>query len=169
MASCDNVLPLIEPGWIGVEIGVQWGISALAMLEHGVRFLYLVDPWVTYEGYGAPSPAADAVEEQNFRMCLERLAPYNDGRHFELLRGHSEHAAPLIPNNLDFVWIDGNHGYSWVKKDIQLYWPKISNGGLLCGHDYGNDPSFDVNRAVDEFAVGRNLLKLGDMCWAVQK
>ena len=169
MASCDNILPYIKPGWVGAEIGVQWGISAVAFLVHGVRFMYLVDPWKTYDGYGAPSPQADEVEEANFRRCRDTLSTYdNSCRYYAILRMPSEEAARFIPNDLDFVWVDGNHGYHWVKDDLWRYWPKIRPGGVLCGHDYGLDPMFDVNRAVNEFAGG-GLLALGNMCWVIQK
>ena len=166
--SCKNVLPYIQPGWVGVEIGVQWGVSALTFLQHGC-FMYLTDPWVCYDGYGIPGSELDLIEEDNFKQCRGRLAPYDDGKHFAILRMHSEQAVRFIPDNLDFVWIDGNHGYRWVKKDIELYWPKIKPGGLLCGHDYGNDPDFDVNRAVNEFAASRELLTFANMCWAIWK
>jgi hypothetical protein len=169
MASVDNLLPFIKPGWVGVEIGVQWGISSLALLEKGVRFLFLVDPWITYEGYGIVGANEAAAEEHNLRICRGRLHPYDDGRHFAILRMPSAEAPRFLPNDLDFVWIDGNHDYAYIKKDIDLYWPKIRPGGLLCGHDYGDDPGFGVNHAVDEFAKGKDLLKLRDMCWAVWK
>ena len=38
--------------------------------------------------------------------------------------------------SLDFVYIDGNHLYPAVKKDIDLWWPKVKAGGVMGGHDY---------------------------------
>jgi hypothetical protein len=165
--SCQNILPYLKPGWVGVEIGVQWGISALAMLQHGC-FLYLVDPWVNYEGFGSVSgPKWDAIQEEIYRECRDRLAPYDDGRHFAILRMKSEDAARFIPDNLDFVWVDGNHARDYVKRDLELYWPKIRRGGILCGHDYGGE----VKEAVDAFAdsiVSFVVPKEGS-CWVIFK
>jgi hypothetical protein len=49
----------------------------------------------------------------------------------------SEEAAPKIPDgSLDFAYIDANHAYEYVKRDIELWWPKIRDGGMLAGHDY---------------------------------
>ncbi len=169
MASVDPCLPYLKPNWVGVEIGVQWGTSALALIEHGVRFIYLVDPWVTYEGYGSPGPEADRAEDENFWVFRRNMAKYDDGRHFAIIRAHSEEAPRFIPNELDFVWIDGNHYYRWVRRDIEMYWPKVRAGGILCGHDYGTEPWFDVNRAVDQFAVGKNLLLPQPTCWLIRK
>lgn len=49
---------------------------------------------------------------------------------------------------IDLLFIDGDHEYESVKKDIQDYVPKVKHGGLIIFHDYG---SWDgVTRAVKE-------------------
>ena len=40
-------------------------------------------------------------------------------------------------DNLDFVFLDGDHTYEHVKEDISLWLPKIRQGGLFVFHDYG--------------------------------
>lgn len=66
--------------------------------------------------------------------------------------------ANSIPNaHLDLVFIDADHSYEWVKKDIAAYKPKLKTGGWLTGHDI-DFPG--VNRAVNEviqnYDVGTN-------------
>ena len=34
--------------------------------------------------------------------------------------------------------IDARHDYCGVKEDIEMYWPKLREGGILSGHDYVN-------------------------------
>ena len=64
---------------------------------------------------------------------------------------------------LDFVFIDAQHDYDSVKKDIEIWTPKLKPGGLLSGHDY--QPNFKgVIQAVDE-AVGRPIIGENDT-WA---
>jgi predicted O-methyltransferase YrrM len=72
----------------------------------------------------------------------------------------SELAADQIADNsLDLVFIDANHSYDYVKKDIIKYTPKLKENGLLTGHDIDYP---GVNRAVNEmikqYDVGPNYV-----------
>ena len=71
---------------------------------------------------------------------------------------------------MDFVWVDGNHRYEWVKSDLELYWPKVKPDGVLCGHDYVNAGTCEVARAVDEFAANRSRqVELALPSWVIRK
>jgi predicted O-methyltransferase YrrM len=60
----------------------------------------------------------------------------------------SERAADTFADgSLDLVFIDANHSYSFVKKDIEKYTPKLKADGLLTGHDIDYP---GVNKAVNE-------------------
>lgn len=61
-----------------------------------------------------------------------------------------------IPD-LDFVFIDADHSYEAVKKDIEAWYLKVKKGGIFAGHDYRASP--DVKKAVDEFIL-KNILTL---------
>ena len=50
--------------------------------------------------------------------------------------------------SLDLVFIDGDHSYDAVRRDILLFAPKVQSGGVLAGHDYRDGEG--VRRAVDE-------------------
>ncbi len=41
----------------------------------------------------------------------------------------------LKENNLDFLFIDGDHSYEGVKKDFELYAPLVKKNGLIAFHD----------------------------------
>ena len=47
-------------------------------------------------------------------------------------------AARFDNDYFDFVFIDGDHSYEGVKKDIVSYWPKLKVGGIMGGDDYNN-------------------------------
>jgi predicted O-methyltransferase YrrM len=48
--------------------------------------------------------------------------------------------------SIDFLFIDGNHTYDHVQKELEFWIPKIKKGGAIAGHDYFEG----VKRAVDE-------------------
>ena len=60
----------------------------------------------------------------------------------------TDEACKHIPDgHLDFVFIDADHTYEGVKRDIELWEPKVQENGLIMGHDlnWGS-----VARAVGE-------------------
>ena len=54
--------------------------------------------------------------------------------------------------SLDFVFLDADHGYDVVKRDILSWFPKVKIGGVIAGHDYYNCNS--VIRAVKDTIGG---------------
>jgi len=51
-------------------------------------------------------------------------------------------------NSLKMVYLDGNHEYNIIKKDLENYWKKVKKGGFLVGDDFGYT---DVEQAVLDF------------------
>ena len=72
------------------------------------------------------------------------------------IRQKSADAADLVPNGLDFLYIDGNHMQEYVEKDIKLYYPKVRRGGMFGGHNYQPENP-GVMKAVYAFFKKRNL------------
>ena len=65
-------------------------------------------------------------------------------------RGDSVQTAATYKNDsLDFVFIDGDHRYEFVKADIESWISKVKCGGIISGDDYGW--CSDVLKAVREF------------------
>jgi hypothetical protein len=130
-----------------VEIGSWVGESALT-IAGAIRFkdatLTCVDTW---EG----TPGCETVEmleqfggtETVYKQFLANVAPYlntEDGPCIRPMKLPSHEAVRTFrDNSLDFVFIDADHRYHAVCKDIENYLPKVKPGGILCGHDY-NDP-----------------------------
>lgn len=57
-------------------------------------------------------------------------------------------------NKFDFVFIDADHRYEYVKRDIQVWLKSVVPGGILCGHDCeylikGYDDLFKQTELVD--------------------
>lgn len=60
-----------------------------------------------------------------------------------------EVASQFEDNSVNFVFIDADHNYESVKKDILSWLPKMKKGGIMSGHDYFNN-TCGVKQAVDE-------------------
>lgn len=141
---------------IGAEIGVFQGFNALNILHHlPIKLLYLIDPYLLYKEYlDITSPFAYFSK----KAANKRLASYEDKICY--ITKKSSEAINDIPDYLDFVYIDGNHSYEYVVRDIATYWYKVRKGGVIGGHDYYNKgKAREVKKAVDEY-VEKNKLKL---------
>jgi len=145
-------------GLIGVEIGVWKGEHACSLLkELSLRTLYAIDP---YEPFDEMSMTEDIK-----KTAVKKLNKFR-GR-VKFIFKHSETAVHDIQEKVDFVYIDGRHAYESVKKDINLYWPLIKEGGVLCGHDIN---IYGVARAVVEFCKAKGLIFRGsDIDWWIVK
>jgi len=125
---------------VGAEIGVAGGEHALSLLKTlSIKKLYLIDPYDIYETYteGRQHYGADGSGLNKFRASAEKLlSEYSD--RIEWVGKMSSDAASLITEELDFVYIDGNHAEDFVSQDINNFFPKLSSRGVIGGHDFYN-------------------------------
>jgi predicted O-methyltransferase YrrM len=56
----------------------------------------------------------------------------------------------LNENQLDFLFIDGDHSYEGVKKDFEMYSPLVKKEGIIAFHDINPGPPQNVG-GVPEF------------------
>jgi hypothetical protein len=69
--------------------------------------------------------------------------------------------------SLDMIFIDADHDYGAVKKDLINYYPKLKKGGIFAGHDYTENCG--VVTAVDEFAADNKLeLNISRSSWILK-
>jgi len=141
---------------IGVEIGVYEGDNASRMC-HNLKFerLYVVDPYlkyVEYTSYSGHSQEEWAAIEARAKSKLgvgASGAGSCDGQPVTFLTITSEEASKQIDDNsIDFVYIDANHAYEYVKQDLELWQPKVKPGGYVMGHDW---PYPSVQQALNEY------------------
>jgi predicted O-methyltransferase YrrM len=130
------------------EIGVAaGGYSDYLLSQCSGMTLYSIDEYQTGSdgGYICPPAVAQA-----------KLRKYGDRS--KLLIMHSLAAALQLAQEqpLDFVYIDGDHRFPAVIKDMLAYWPLIRSGGIMAGHDYDEDQP-GVRDAVNLFAFSHHL------------
>lgn len=147
----------------GIEIGVCGGEHALSLLDNlDIEILYLIDPYEMYEiyinGEGKNYGQDQLSLNMTFEKALEKLKKHE--KKLKWIKELSENAANLITKKVDFIYIDGNHDYEFVKNDIELYYPLLKSGGVIGGHDFYNGFATTHNGVINsviEFAVGNEL------------
>lgn len=143
-----------------VEVGTHRGEFATAFLAawQGKK-LWCVDPYLS--GYDRDDPASQGDREADYQAAWEALKPH-EGR-YQFLHEKSVLAATRFEDEqLDFVYIDGNHRYASVCLDLDGWWPKLKPGGVLAGHDFLEQGApvcwgEEVQPAVVEFAMQHGL------------
>ncbi len=134
-----------------VEIGVHKGDNSSEFLaELPIKHAWLVDPWSESSPAGYNDNTQQAWDDLHDSV-LKRYADYDN---VEILRMFSEEAASLIPNDLDLVYIDGDHSMEGIITDIKCWFPKVRMGGILSGDDYTNH---DVRQAVTDLVAATQL------------
>jgi len=133
----------------GAEIGVREGHFSKYIVENtNIEKWYSIDPWEN----NPELPNAEVALESAKNM----FEPF--GERIEMIKGYSPQAADLIEDNsLDFIYIDGMHTYDEVKADINAWWSKLKDGGILAGHDYHLEDWPGVYDSVNEFVEENNL------------
>lgn len=119
-----------------VEIGSFFGKSTAFMAveifnSHKKIKFDVVD---TFEG--SPEHKNLIEGKKVLDIFLENIEPVKNIIN-KIQIGYSEEKAKLYKDeSLDFVFIDANHTYEYVKKDIEAWLPKIKKGGIIGGHDF---------------------------------
>jgi spermidine synthase len=66
---------------------------------------------------------------------IERYLSEMDPDLETIIQGDSTKVHEVISEGYDAVFIDGNHSYEYVKKDLENYLPKVKAGGIVAMHD----------------------------------
>ena len=133
----------------GVEIGVLYGGNSEWLLNNAnLEKLYSIDPY-EHSFYGWK-----LLADLMFYKTQKKLKKFNTKN--ELIRKTSLQASKeFLKHSIDFVFIDGDHNYGAVAQDIQIWFEKVKNKGLVIGDDY-HQTSPGVIQAVDEFCKLNN-------------
>lgn len=152
----DIIKTLIPNTGIGVEVGVHAGSFSFEILENWGGILYSVDSWKHFpDKHQDLSNVSDEEHEKYYQITKDKLKQF--GKRSIILRKESLIAASDFEDqSLDFVYIDAQHDYRSVIKDLTAWNSKVKVGGVMAGHDYFNTNKYrknlvEVKRAVDDF------------------
>ena len=138
---------------VGAEIGVYKGEYTKKFLDVGIK-MYGIDPWRAYNNYNEYQSLNPKSEYRNIgiRKSLGKFQSRQDFLYAHTQRLLADHLksglCKLIrktsmeaiedfeDESLDFVYIDGHHGFRYVAEDLCEWTPKVKKGGVVSGHDY---------------------------------
>lgn len=164
-----------------IELGVWKGCSTITiadeMRKQGIDGVVIaVDTWL---GWHEEWPLLDLHIIDGY-PTLYRTFQAN-----VIAKGLTEYVVPLPIDSVNatqvllskginqacIVHIDGAHDYASVKRDIEMWWPLVAEGGVMIGDDYSHSPDApwpNVARAFDEF-FGRDSVLNYDWKCVVRK
>jgi methyltransferase family protein len=158
-----RLLRMLPKGSVGAEIGVWRGdFSAEILRTVRPAKLYLVDPWLLrtepkYEHAMWGGATEQAQLNDVLRFVRERFREEIAAGVVEVVRQDSATAAAAFPaEHFDWIYLDGDHTYESVQRDLEAFVPKLKPAGVITGDDYDNEGWWEngVRRAVDELASG---------------
>lgn len=150
-----------------VEFGSLHGRSTRALADNMMPYgkIWAVDPWAGdyYEEGGEKVPISTYV----MPYFIQNLKEYVDRGKVIPVRDFSYRFS--LPFKVDMVFIDGDHRYETVMKDIMKAFELLRDGGLICGHDYGHPGWPGVKQAVDTLVSVINDVKVEGTIWSAIK
>ncbi|MBN2008126.1 methyltransferase domain-containing protein [candidate division KSB1 bacterium] len=127
------------PGMVVVELGTFTGRSALTMLPTIKKMgghLFCVD-W--FRGLPEEDVTINASYKEDYiiDIFLENIRENSFNDVVTTIVSTTAEAALLgAVGFADFIFVDADHRYSGIRQDILNWYPKLKEGGIICGHDF---------------------------------
>lgn len=173
-ALVKSIIEKIENGFF-VEIGTHLGDFADFILQNSSNStLYCIDPYISYDDY---DDAINNTTGDNYYNSTYDKLKSKYGERVIFIRKLSTEAINDIPNEIDFLYVDGNHRYTYVLKDLELFYQKVkqncyivgddavdtdetkrnANGDVLVSWSHNSYGHYGVIKAFTEFCKNNNL------------
>jgi len=156
-----------EPGLVIGEVGIGLGTFSRFVIDHlqPARFVAfdLFDLHTLAELWGKPTH--ELFGGRSHRAFYEALLA-DAGARLVIEEGPSEHRPAAQPDrSFDILYIDADHGYDGVKRDISAALPKMKPDGLLVFNDYTlfdhDGHPYGVVKAVNELVTSSDWKVVG--------
>ena len=146
-----------------IEIGSYMGESTMIFASSGIfETIHSIEPHQGIEIFSEQYQYTWKDIEKEYKI---------NTRHFNNIIHHKDFSYNVLDkfedNSIDFIYIDADHTYESVKKDIESYLPKLKDGGVIGGHDYQDEWQGVIN-AVNE-TIGKPNNTFCDGSWIKQK
>ncbi|TCZ75346.1 class I SAM-dependent methyltransferase [Paenibacillus albiflavus] len=138
-----------------IEIGSFKGKSTVSLglgskwISERKRSIYAIDLFIPSIEYG-----------EYYHDFEKNIRGYQLENYVIPIKKYSHEALPECPERISALFIDGDHNYLSVKKDIELYSPRVEAGGMIAFHGYNVYEG--VQRAVDELCESKEYVYVCD-------
>ncbi|MHA6249238.1 class I SAM-dependent methyltransferase [Pontibacter sp. CAU 1760] len=158
-----------------VEIGSWKGKSTVALglgLTYKSR-IFAIDPFNAEGELGSKEEyLAKIGSESLLNQFIANIRKYNLINSITPLKGYSKEFVNYF-DELDFIFIDGDHSIEGCRNDFELFSPKLKSGGILAFHDYYSDrdelgPTWVIKNLVMQSSNFRFLSNV-DSLWVAKK
>lgn len=177
--SLVNTIALQGKDLVGVELGIYRAESFCTLLQcvPNIKKLYGVDSWQPYVDYikdpydGIPNGASTDREIEYSKFMAHHAIKYCANNHkAEVLEMDSTEAAEKFDDeSLDFIFIDTYYSKEQAEKELDVWYPKVKQGGLFMGHDYDMPIIQMIVHTHREKNNVTTPLATYDKCWAWHK
>ncbi len=166
LEQLDKNSKIVEVGvWKGDFSRQIWNISS-------PNLLVLVDSWKFDEEVRGCAPQVSGEEplSQNFfdQAKKDTYDKFKNVQNVNILDLNSLEASCKYEDNFfDYIYIDAEHTYEAVTKDLEVWYPKLKKNGTLFGDDYywrEEDDTLSLHIAYQEFIKKNHIKK-----WCVFK
>ena len=143
-----------------VEIGAYSGEGTMVLAKY-FKHVIAVDPWLN--GYDIGDIASSVCPMKFvFAKFLENTKEFGNVNY---IREKSQKALESIKDEeLDFIYVDGDHRYEAVLADLRGWLPKLRARGVMAGHDW----SFPaVQKALSEVFLNKEVSLFQGDSWAL--
>ena len=154
---------------LGAEIGVSDGVNLQNLLSLNPELkMYGVD---SYESEGNELERYDeGIYEGRTKEKMVKHMEKIESKYAPRLRMlymDTREASEFIPNeHLDFVFLDADHSYEGVMRDIELWGPKVKKNGLMMGHDLNwGSVARAVGENFDNFWIASDNVWVASLQW----
>jgi len=127
---------------IAIEIGSLLGKSACVIAKSFYKQgskLYCIDPFLDRASSRMPEKLKTRnsiiTGDRQLEMFKKNLISQGVINKISIIREFSEKAISLVPDKVDFIFIDGSHKYKNVLSDYINYEKKLKVGGYMAIHD----------------------------------
>ncbi|MBK8095716.1 MAG: class I SAM-dependent methyltransferase [Planctomycetes bacterium] len=162
-----------------VEIGSWQGKSSVVLAKglvgkNGAR-LHCIDP---FDGSATDTSASEyasraaATSRQLHEVFTANLATAGVQQLVTAHTGRSHDFAPAFTTPIDLLFLDGDHAYDAVARDVRDWAPKVRPGGFLAMHDVQHPVQDGPRRVVAELLAQDPFwtdIRTVDTMWIARK